>query len=51
MTTQQYCPYCNQPMKKVGDVWICPIHGRVLKDIEKEEKSNEEIKKECSYIR
>jgi uncharacterized Zn finger protein (UPF0148 family) len=44
---QQFCPYCNQPLKKVGDKWLCPIHGFVLKEEEKEESDNKETP---SYI-
>lgn len=43
---KQFCDYCNQPLKKVGDVYVCPIHGRVLRDVE-EEQDKEEKK---SYI-
>lgn len=42
--TNQFCPFCNQLLKKVGDVYICPIHGRVLKE------DSEESKGDTSYI-
>ena len=44
--TNQFCPYCNQLLKKVEDYYICPIHGQVLKEVEKEEND-----KDKSYIR
>ena len=36
----QYCPYCNQPLKKVEDYYVCPIHGQVLREVEKEESED-----------
>lgn len=41
----ELCPYCGTPCKKVGEVYLCPNHGRVLIDVDKEEK-----KEGSSYI-
>lgn len=43
---QQFCHLCNQPLKKVGDIYICPIHGKVLREVNKEESEE----KDKSYI-
>jgi len=39
---KQFCPYpkCNQPLIKVGDFYICPIHGNVLREVDKEENGD-----------
>lgn len=37
----QFCPYCNQPLKEIDGVYICPVHGKVLRDKEDTEKLDE----------
>ena len=37
---QQFCPLCQQPLKKVGDIYVCPIHGGVLQEVDKEENKD-----------
>lgn len=41
----QFCPYCFQPLKKIGDKFLCPIHGFVFKEVDKEESDEK-----SSYI-
>lgn len=38
----QFCTYCQQPLEKIGDKYLCPIHGFVLREVEKEEESSDE---------
>lgn len=33
----QFCPWCDSPCTKVEDYYICPKHGKVLVEREKEE--------------
>ena len=31
----QFCPYCDLPLKKIGEKYVCPKHGYVLIEAEK----------------
>jgi len=31
------CPYCGTKLRKEGNVWICPNHGRVAQEVEETE--------------
>lgn len=41
----KFCNYCFQPLKEVDGGYLCPIHGYVLK-----EENKEESDKKPSYV-
>lgn len=32
----QFCPYCQQLLIKIGKKYSCPIHGFVLQEVDEE---------------
>lgn len=37
---EKRCPYCGTKCRKEGNVWICPNHGRVMQEVEKEKEGD-----------